>query len=132
MEFRILGALEVANNAGNVPIAGGKQRALLALLIVHAGELLPAERIVDELWGDDAPAEAMNSLQSLISKLRRAFGAVRSPISRRRSACGEARRWRTSPTRGSPATRSHGWRSCGSVPSKNGSMPFSPLAATPN
>jgi DNA-binding SARP family transcriptional activator len=53
MEFRILGPLEVVD-AGGEPLAlpMGRQRALLALLLLHANEVVSADRLIDELWGD--------------------------------------------------------------------------------
>ena len=53
MDFRILGPLEALDEEGrDVAPAGGKRRALLALLLVHANETLSMERLTDELWGE--------------------------------------------------------------------------------
>ena len=57
-------------------MAGAKLRALLALLALHAGRVVPAEQLVDALWGDDPPAGVRNSLQGLASKLRRTLGSA--------------------------------------------------------
>src|SRR5262252_994705 len=62
MDFRILGPLEVR---------GGKQRALLALLLVNANRTLALDRIVDELWGADVPESAHKMVQIYVSKLRK-------------------------------------------------------------
>lgn len=73
IEFRLLGPVTVhdgATGAGVVP-SGPKQRALLAALVVHAGERLPVDRLVEELWGDRPPADAPNALQTHIARLRR-------------------------------------------------------------
>jgi DNA-binding SARP family transcriptional activator len=56
MEFRILGPLEVHDGAAPVAIPGVKERALLADLLVHTGRVVPADRLVEDLWGDDPPA----------------------------------------------------------------------------
>jgi DNA-binding SARP family transcriptional activator len=70
-EFRILGPLEVVDETGPVPVTGPKQRALLALLLIHAGETLSTDRIVDELWGETPPRTATTSLWNLIAQLRK-------------------------------------------------------------
>ena len=71
MEFRILGPLEVRDAAREVPLRGGKQRALLALLLVNGNRTLAIERIVDELWGDEVPESAPKMVQIYVSKLRK-------------------------------------------------------------
>src|SRR5437667_10580674 len=73
MNFGILGATEVRDEARRVEIPTGRARSLLALLILHAGEPVAAERIVDELWGEDPPRTAGTVVQELVSRLRRAF-----------------------------------------------------------
>ncbi|MGH3039765.1 MAG: hypothetical protein ACRDLZ_10285 [Gaiellaceae bacterium] len=55
MEFRILGPLEAHAGGRPLPVRGGKQKALLALLLLNANEVVPGERIVDELWPDEPP-----------------------------------------------------------------------------
>ena len=70
-EFRILGPLEIVDANGPVGLGSGKQRALAALLLVHAGELLSTDRIVDELWGESPPKTATTSLWNLITQLRK-------------------------------------------------------------
>ena len=76
MDFRILGPLEVLNHGCVVPLGGSKQRALLALLVLHANETLSAERLIDELWGERPPATAAKTLQAHVSRLRKALGAT--------------------------------------------------------
>jgi DNA-binding SARP family transcriptional activator len=73
MEFGILGALEVRDGDQTIPIGGGKQRALLALLIMNANETVSVDRLVEELWGERAPATAAKVVQNHVSRLRRAF-----------------------------------------------------------
>jgi DNA-binding SARP family transcriptional activator len=72
--FRILGPLEVVERDVVQPLGGAKQRAVLAILIVHRGELISAERLADELWGESAPATAVKTLQGYVSRLRKALG----------------------------------------------------------
>jgi DNA-binding SARP family transcriptional activator len=71
MEYRVLGPLEVLDGDRSVPLAGAKQRALLALLLVHANHVLSRDRLVDELWGDEPPHSAVQSLQVYVSRLRK-------------------------------------------------------------
>src|SRR5262245_64382425 len=73
MDFRILGPLEVRDGERDVRLRGGKQRALLALLLVNANRTLAIDRIVDELWGDDVPETAPKMVQIYVSKLRQAL-----------------------------------------------------------
>jgi DNA-binding SARP family transcriptional activator len=74
LEFRLLGPLEVIRDGAPVDISGHRQRSLLALLLVRARQLVPTERLVDELWGEEAPRTATTSLQNAISQLRRVLG----------------------------------------------------------
>ncbi len=71
MEFRILGPLEVWHDGQPVQIGGAKERALLAFLLLHAGEPVSADRLIDELWGDSPPATARKSVQVRVAGLRR-------------------------------------------------------------
>jgi DNA-binding SARP family transcriptional activator len=57
MEFRVLGPLEAWDGGGEVSLGGPKPRALLAVLLVHPNEVVPADRLIDELW-DEAPRDA--------------------------------------------------------------------------
>src|SRR5262245_56075492 len=66
MEFRILGPLEVSDNGRPVAIVGPKQRALLASLLLHANEVVSADRLIDELWGESPPPTAGKTLQAHI------------------------------------------------------------------
>lgn len=78
MQFRVLGALEVADDQGlPVRIVPGKESALLALLIIHARSALTVEQIVDELWSGAAPQNARKQVQIHVSRLRKALGAAR-------------------------------------------------------
>ena len=74
MEYRILGPLEVAANGRAVPLGGTKQRALLAVLLLHRNSVVPTDRLVEDLWGADAPAAAAKTVQVHVSRLRKALG----------------------------------------------------------
>ena len=71
MDFRILGPLEVDREGRELPLGGRQQRALLALLLLHANEVVPVEEIIDELWPEAPPASATRSVHALVSRLRR-------------------------------------------------------------
>src|SRR5689334_20399353 len=74
MEFRILGPLEVRDGSRLVELPRQKQRALLASFLLRPGEPVSIDRLIEDLWGDEAPPTARASLQNLISQLRRALG----------------------------------------------------------
>jgi DNA-binding SARP family transcriptional activator len=74
-EFRILGPLEVEGDRGPVALGGQQQRALLAALLLEAGRVVATDRLVDLLWGEEAPKTATTSLQNAVSRLRRELGA---------------------------------------------------------
>ena len=74
-EFRILGPLEVVGPQGPLPLSGPKQRALLGLLLIHAGEVLSTDQIVDVLWDGNPPKTATTSLWNLITQLRKVLPA---------------------------------------------------------
>ncbi len=77
MEFAILGPLEARVDGHVVGLGGPKQRAVLALLLLRANEVVSRDRLIDGLWGDSAPASAGRSLDSYVSRLRAAVGAER-------------------------------------------------------
>jgi DNA-binding SARP family transcriptional activator len=74
MEFRVLGPLEVAEADRLLALGAPKQRSLLALLLVHANEVVSIERLVDELWGETPPATVAKSVQVYVSRLRKELG----------------------------------------------------------
>jgi YVTN family beta-propeller protein len=74
VEFRILGPIEVASNGETLAIGQGKQRAVLALLLLGAGEVVSSDTLIDELWDGRAPATAQKSLQVYVSRLRKVLG----------------------------------------------------------
>ena len=78
-EFRILGPLEVERQGRLLDLGRPKQRAVLGLLLLHAGAVVSLEHLVDELWGEEPPAQAVASLQAYVSHLRRLLEPDRSP-----------------------------------------------------
>ena len=73
LEFRVLGPLQVASNGTSLPLGGTKQRAVLALLLLRANEVVPLDRLIDELWGESPPDSAANIVQGYVSHLRKAL-----------------------------------------------------------
>jgi DNA-binding SARP family transcriptional activator/ABC-type branched-subunit amino acid transport system substrate-binding protein len=73
MDFRILGPLEVRDGERLVPVAGAKQRALLAALLLHANEVVSTDRLIDELWDEAPPPTAASTLRVHVSRLRKAM-----------------------------------------------------------
>src|SRR3954447_6689188 len=79
MDFRILGHLEVSNEGDPVRLGGSKQRALLAMLLLHANEPVSVDTLVDGLWSDDPHESAAKNIQVQISRLRRALEGDQRP-----------------------------------------------------
>ena len=77
MIFGILGPLEVA---GAESLGGPKQRAVLAVLVLHAGEVVARDVLVEEVWGLDAPATAAHAVQVYVSQLRKALAPTGAAI----------------------------------------------------
>jgi DNA-binding SARP family transcriptional activator len=73
VDFRILGPLEVSHDGRDVPLAGARQRELLALLLLDAGRVVSADRLMDELWGERQPAAGGAALRVRLSQLRKAL-----------------------------------------------------------
>jgi YVTN family beta-propeller protein len=81
-EFRILGALEVVVGGERRPVPGEKLQALLARLLIERNRPVPAERLIDALWGEEPPATARQGLHAHVARLRRllADGHNASPL----------------------------------------------------
>jgi DNA-binding SARP family transcriptional activator len=73
VDFRLLGNLEVAGDGGIVDVGGTQPRTVLAMLLVAGGRVVPAESIIEALWGQNPPDSAAGTLQSYVSRLRRAL-----------------------------------------------------------
>src|SRR5262245_29772532 len=76
MVFGILGPLEVRDVGKTLALGAPRQRAVLALLLLHANQVLPADRLIDQLWGEEAPDTAKVILQGYVSNLRKVLGAA--------------------------------------------------------
>jgi DNA-binding SARP family transcriptional activator len=83
VEVKLLGPLEVDVDGRHLELSRPKQRALLALLALRAGEVVSTDRLIDGLWGESPPKAAVGSLQNLVSELRKVLGpdvlVTRSP-----------------------------------------------------
>jgi DNA-binding SARP family transcriptional activator len=75
MEVRILGSVEVGTDSGPVHVATPKARAVLEVLALRADDVVPTESLIDALWGFEPPRSVAKSLQSHVSRLRRALPA---------------------------------------------------------
>jgi YVTN family beta-propeller protein len=75
MEFRLLGPVEVDDEGRPLVLGGAKQRALLAILLLHANEVVSRDRLIDEIWGEHPPASAPHSLEVYVSRLRKTLHA---------------------------------------------------------
>jgi DNA-binding SARP family transcriptional activator/streptogramin lyase len=73
MQFGLLGPLEVRTDQTGVLLGGAKQRSLLALLLVHANEVVSRDRLLEEIWPGRPPGDAAHSLDHQISRLRKAL-----------------------------------------------------------
>src|SRR5215470_2826121 len=73
VQFRLLGPLEAQDGERRVELGRPKQRVLLAVLLVHANQVVPLDRLIEELWGEEPPPQAAASLQTYVSNLRRAL-----------------------------------------------------------
>ena len=73
MEVRFLGRFDVVQEGRSIPIGGGRQRALLAILALHPRQVVPVGRLIDDLWPDDPPESAHGTLQAYVSRLRKAL-----------------------------------------------------------
>ena len=71
MRFGLLGPLEVRTDEKVLRLGGAKQRALLAILLVHANEVVSRDRLIEEIWPDRPPGGAAHSLDHQISRLRK-------------------------------------------------------------
>jgi DNA-binding SARP family transcriptional activator len=79
VEFAILGSLEVRNQHRRIDVSSAQERRLLAVLVMHANEVVSADRLIEALWAVKPPATAANTLQTYVSHLRRALEPDRPP-----------------------------------------------------
>jgi DNA-binding SARP family transcriptional activator len=80
MQFRILGPLEALDGDRRLDLGAPGQRAMLTVLLLHANEIVPTERLADDLWPAGVPRTAAKTIQVYVSNLRKAFGAARDAL----------------------------------------------------
>src|SRR5436309_13836339 len=85
LDYRILGPFEVHRDGVPVPLGGGKQRALLAVLLLNNNRVVSVDRMIEDLWGEEPPDSAANVIQTYVSRLRKALDLPGrpAPIERR-------------------------------------------------
>ena len=71
MEFRILGPLELAHDGHGIALAAARERIVMAMLLLEAGHVLPVDRLIEGVWGEEPPATARGQIQNCVSTLRR-------------------------------------------------------------
>jgi YVTN family beta-propeller protein len=89
--FRILGPLEVELNERAVPL-GRRERALLAVLLLNAGEVVSVESLIDGVWGQAPPSSAKHMVHEYVSRLRHALGdaeRIETRVPGYRVVCGD-------------------------------------------
>ena len=63
MGFLLLGPLEAYDGDRKLALGGAKQRALLAILLLHANEVVSSDRLIEALWGEDGSEDAAKALR---------------------------------------------------------------------
>jgi basic membrane lipoprotein Med (substrate-binding protein (PBP1-ABC) superfamily)/DNA-binding SARP family transcriptional activator len=71
VEYWVLGSLEVRSGGERVALGSHKQQAVLAILLLHAGDIVPADRLIEFVWGEHPPRTATHSIQIYVSELRK-------------------------------------------------------------
>ena len=85
MRFQVLGSLEAFDGDRRLDLGAPRQRATLAVLLLHANEIVPTDRLAEELWPNELPRTAAKAIQVYVSNLRKAFGAARDALETRGS-----------------------------------------------
>src|SRR5512135_926005 len=80
MKFRLLGPLEVRAGEQWRGIGAPKWRSVLAALLINAGQIVPADVLINEVWGDAPPARASNLISIYVLRLRRLIGEADSGL----------------------------------------------------
>jgi DNA-binding SARP family transcriptional activator len=83
VEFRVLGPLEVLDGERSVDLGAPRQRALLAVLLLNANEVVSTDRLAEALWPEQLPPSSAKAIQVYISSLRKVFGSRRDALETR-------------------------------------------------
>ena len=76
MEFRILGPVDVVDSGTPIALGSAKERCLLARLLISANEVVPLDRLVDDLWECEGSDQASGNLRVYVSRLRKSLRAA--------------------------------------------------------
>ncbi len=74
LQFRLLGTLEVLRDGESLSLGGERQRGLLAVLLLHANELVTTEHLAEQLFGPEASEASIRAVRVAVSRLRRLLG----------------------------------------------------------
>ncbi len=74
MELRVLGPVEASADSESLALGGTKQRAVLAMLALDANRTVPADHLIEGLWGEDPPVSAAKMVQNYVWRLRTVLG----------------------------------------------------------
>jgi YVTN family beta-propeller protein len=74
--FKVLGPIEAAHDGTALPIGGPRQRSVLADLVLHAGQTVPTDQLVDDIWGESPPASAVHTVETYVSRLRQVLSGA--------------------------------------------------------
>src|SRR5204862_3677227 len=77
MQFQMLGSIEVREDDRRIALGGPKQRLVLAHLLLRANQVVPADTLIEEIWGDEPHDAVRSALQAYVSRLRKALGPER-------------------------------------------------------
>jgi len=76
--FRVLGAIEVAEDGTALPLGGPRQRSVLADLVLHVGKTVSTAQLIEDLWGECSPATAVHTVETYVSRLRQVLSTSSS------------------------------------------------------
>ncbi|MCF3172266.1 AAA family ATPase [Streptomyces sioyaensis] len=79
LQLTVLGPMSARHDGRDLPLGPPRRRALLALLLIRLGRVVPTELLIEELWGEEPPRQAVATLQSHVSHLRRALQPASGP-----------------------------------------------------
>jgi DNA-binding SARP family transcriptional activator len=83
VQFRVLGSVEVWSAGQQVDVGHAKQRCVLTVLVMAAGQVVPAATLMDRVWGNDPPDGALNVLYAYVCRLRKAVAPIGVQLARR-------------------------------------------------
>jgi DNA-binding SARP family transcriptional activator len=89
--YRLLGPLEALVDGRSARLGGNRPRAVLAVLLLRANQVVPTQALIDAVWGDDPPTTAENLIQGYVSGLRKELGREAIETSEPGTGCGSTR-----------------------------------------